>query len=64
MTGKTRLGKEVGSYKRPLEGYVYWPEKNWTTGESGYMVVAPSGARMTWVATEHEACAEVARRNR
>lgn len=34
-------GKVVGSYKPPLTGFAVWPEAG------GYVVVAPSGARMT-----------------
>ena len=60
---RTRLGKEVGSYKQPLDGYTYWSENNWKTNEPGFMVVAPSGARLTWVATEDEARAEAERLN-
>lgn len=63
MGKRTRLGKKVGSVRRPLEGWTYWPEKNWLTGGSGFVVVAPSGARMGWYATEQEAADEAARQN-
>lgn len=35
-------GKVVGSYKPPATDFAVWPEAG------GYVVVAPSGARMTW----------------
>jgi hypothetical protein len=57
-TTRTRLGKTVGSYRTPLDQFVYWPESN------GYMVVAPSGARMKWHETEEAAKADVTQRNR
>lgn len=60
---RTRLGKEVGSYKQPLDGWTYWAEKNWGTNEDGFMVVAPSGARMEWVKTEKLAQAIVKMHN-
>lgn len=65
MERRTRLGKIVGSAppSNP-EGYVYWPEANWTTGEAGYITVAPSGARMHWFADEADALAYVAEQNR
>jgi hypothetical protein len=40
MEKRTRLGKVVGSYNPPLDGWTYWPEKNWTTREDGFVVVA------------------------
>ena len=40
MERRTRSGKIVGSYRQPLEGWTYWPEKNSTTGEDGFVVVA------------------------
>lgn len=54
---KTRLGKTVGSVKTPLSAWGYWPESG------GFVVVAPSGARMVQFATESEAIAECAKRN-
>ena len=62
-TRRTRLGKEVGSYRQPLEACTYWAENNWTTNERGFMVVYPSGARHKWVATEDEARKLVAELN-
>jgi hypothetical protein len=59
---RTRSGKIVGSYKPPLDDYAYWSENNWDTDEPGFMVVAPSGARLKWVKTEDEARMEVKRR--
>jgi hypothetical protein len=61
---RTRLGKVVGSYRPPLDEWTYWAEANWTDNRSGFMVVAPSGARMTWHESENAARAEVAQRNR
>lgn len=55
MERRTRSGKVVGSYRQPLDGFTYWPERNWTTGENGFIVVAPSGARMRWHADEASA---------
>jgi hypothetical protein len=46
---RTRSGKVVGSYHPPLDRRTYWAEKDWTTGEDGFVVVAPSGARIEWV---------------
>jgi hypothetical protein len=63
MERRTRLDKVVGSYKRPLPSWTYWSENDWTTGEPGYVVVAPSGARIEWVASEGEAQRLVAIRN-
>jgi hypothetical protein len=64
MERRTRSGKIVGSYKPPLDDYTYWRENNWDTDEPGFMVVAPSGARLKWVKTEDEARMEVKRRQR
>lgn len=61
---RTRLGKVVGSVKLPLREFTYWPEKNWTTQVPGFVVVAPSGARLTWFPTEQEAQSEVNRKNK
>ena len=61
---RTRLGKIVGSYRPPLEGWTYWSEKNWKTGEAGYVVVAPSGARFEWIRDETEALLLAETRNR
>ena len=61
---RTRSGKVVGSYRPPLPYFTYWAEANWDTSEPGFMVVAPSGARMKWVKTEDEARMEVKRRQR
>ena len=61
---RTRSGKIVGSYKPPLDGWTYWAEKNWTTREDGFVVVAPSGARMEWVRDEAEALLIAETRNR
>jgi hypothetical protein len=63
MTGYTRSGKIVGSYKAPANDWCYWPESNWQTGEKGFITVAPSGARIDWFATEAEAKAYVAEKN-
>jgi hypothetical protein len=63
MTRLTRLGKLVGSYRRPLNAWTYWPESDWQTREEGFVVVAPSGARMSWHRDERAAQDEVARRN-
>jgi hypothetical protein len=52
---RTMRGKVVGSYRPPLESWTYWAERDWTTGEPGFVVVAPSGARMEWVRTEADA---------
>ncbi len=59
---RTRLGKVPGSV-RGTDGWTYLPEANWLTGERGFMVVAPSGARTDWFRTEVEAATEAARRN-
>ena len=59
---RMRLGKCVGSAGRQLDGWTYWPEANRLTGERGFMVVAPSGARTDWFRTEVEAATEAARR--
>jgi hypothetical protein len=64
MDKRTRLGKIVGSYRQPLEGWTYWAEKNWDTKEDGYVVVAPSGARFEWVRDEAEALLIAETRNR
>jgi hypothetical protein len=64
MERRTRSGKIVGSYRPPLEGWTYWAEKDWTTGEDGYVVVAPSGARFEWVRDEAEALLLAETRNR
>jgi hypothetical protein len=61
---RTRSGKTVGSYKPPLDGWTYWAEKNWTTREDGFVVVAPSGARFEWVKDEAEALLLAETRNR
>ena len=61
---RTRLGKRVGSYTPPLRAFTYWAEENWQTHEPGFVVVAPSGARMTWHRLERDAQAEAARSNR
>lgn len=55
MTTRTRLGKVVGSITTDPNGFTYWAEKDWSTGEDGFVVVAPSGARMSWFPTETEA---------
>jgi hypothetical protein len=54
----------VGSYKPPLDDYTYWAENNWDTSEPGFMVVAPSGARLSWHRTEDEARMQVKRKQR
>jgi len=41
MERRTMRGKVVGSYKPPLAEFAVWPEVG------GYVVVAPSGARLT-----------------
>lgn len=61
---RTRLGKTVGSITTDPEGFCYWPEKNWTTNEPGFVTVAPSGARMQWFANEADAILYVAEQNR
>jgi hypothetical protein len=61
---RTRLGKVVGSCKPPLDRWTYWAEKNWTTREDGFVVVAPSGARFEWVRDEAEAMLIAETRNR
>jgi hypothetical protein len=61
---RTRLGKVVGSYKPPLDGWTYWAEKNWTTREDSFVVVAPSGARFEWVRDEADALLIAEMRNR
>jgi hypothetical protein len=58
-TRTTRLGKTVGSIKAPLSAWTYWADTN-LAGEHGFSIVAPSGARMAWVATEPEAKTRVA----
>ena len=58
---RTGLGKASGSVRRS-HGWTYLPEANWLTGERGFMVVAPSGARADWFRTEVEAATEAARR--
>jgi hypothetical protein len=55
----TRLGKTVGSIKAPLFAWTYWADTN-RAGKHGFSIVAPSGARMDWVATETEAKRRVA----
>jgi hypothetical protein len=57
-------GKLVGSYKPPLEDYTYWADDSRDTGEPGFMVVAPSGARLSWHKTEDEARMQVKRKQR
>lgn len=65
MTGRrTRSAKIVGSCKSPLDDYYYWAENNWETNEPGLMVVAPSGARLSWHRTEDEPRMEVKRKQR
>ena len=64
MERRTRSGNIVGSYKAPLDDYAYWSERSWDTNEPGFVVVAPSGARLKWVKTEDEARMEVKRRQR
>jgi hypothetical protein len=61
---RTRSGKVVGSYRQPLDGWTYWAEKNITTREDGFVVVAPSGARFEWVKDEAEALLIAETRNR
>jgi hypothetical protein len=61
---RTRSGKVVGSYRPPLDDFTYWAEAHAETSKPGFMVVAPSGARMKWVKTEDEARMEVKRRQR
>ncbi len=57
-TRRTRLGKVVGSYRAPLEGFTY---SRWDSSPTWY-VLAPSGARLTAHETMAEAAAEAARR--
>ena len=64
MEKRTRLGKVVGSYRPPLQAWTYWAEKNWTTGEDGWVVVAPSGARFEWIPDEADALLIAETRNR
>lgn len=60
---RTRCGKVVGFWTRPLDEYTYWAEKNWETGEDGFIVVAPSGARLTWHKDEVDALLDADTRN-
>lgn len=60
---RTRLGKEVGSIKTDVDGFTYWAENDWTTGAPGFMLIAPSGARIKWFADEASVKVEVAGRN-
>jgi hypothetical protein len=64
MERRTRSGKIVGSYRQPLDRWTYWAEKNWTTNEDGFVVIAPSGARFEWVKDESEALLIAETRNR
>jgi hypothetical protein len=41
MERRTMRGKVVGSYKPPAREFAIWPESG------GYVVVAPSGARIS-----------------
>lgn len=61
---RTRSGKVVGSYRQPLPDFTYWAEANWDTSEPGFMVVAPSGARLSWHRNEDEARMQVKREQR
>jgi hypothetical protein len=61
---RTRSGKVVGSYKPPLDDFTYWAENNWDDDEPGFIVVAPSGARLSWHRTEDEARMQVKRHQR
>ena len=61
---RARPAKVSGSVRRPLDTYVYWPERHWQTGEPGFMVVSPSGGRLFWHASEASAVAEVKRLRR
>ena len=45
--------------RKPLGTYAYWPERYWQTGEAGFVVIAPSGERLTWHASEASAVTEV-----
>jgi hypothetical protein len=56
-TKRTARGHIVGSYRPPLNGFAYWPEAN------GFMVVAPSGARMKWHENEDDAIRDAQQRN-
>jgi hypothetical protein len=60
---RTARGKIVDSYRPPLTEFTYWPEKNSTTNEDGFVTVAPSGARMEWFKAEPDAVAYVATEN-
>lgn len=64
MQGRTRLGKVVGSIRTDPQGFTYWAERNWTTQEDGFMVIAPSGARMSWHKSEADAQRRVVEENR
>jgi hypothetical protein len=58
MERRTMRGKVVGSYKPPANDFAVWPEAG------GYVVVAPSGARMTRHADLSSAVEERDRRQR
>lgn len=60
---RTRLGKVVGSVRTDPGGWTYWAERNWTSGEDGFQVIAPSGARMGWFRAEADAKRKVKREN-
>ncbi len=57
MAEDTRI---VGSYQR---GWTYWAENHWTTGEAGFITIAPSGARWDWFADEVEAFTYISSKN-
>jgi hypothetical protein len=59
---RTQSGKAVGSGQAPLPEYTYRAEPHGNTNESGFQVVAPSGAPLSWYKTEDEAQAEVERK--
>jgi hypothetical protein len=60
-SNRTRLGKVIDSVKLADGPFYYRPEAHWQTGEAGFIVVAPSGARLNWFANEADAAADVAR---
>jgi hypothetical protein len=64
MRKRTRLGKVVGSYKPPLDGWTVLVGEELDTREDGFVVVAPSGVRFEWVRDEADALLLAETRNR
>jgi hypothetical protein len=61
MTRTTRLGKVVGSITTDPDGFTYGGYRR--DGVDGFIIYAPSRARMEWFASEADAQEHVARKN-